>query len=52
MKIPISPDAPSVARNPYAPPSLKRLGRVFEVTRKSGGSEDGFASMMEKSGGG
>lgn len=36
----------------YEPPVLRLLGQVTEVTRKSGGSSDGGAAMMDKSGGG
>lgn len=34
----------------YQTPVLINLGRIQDVTQKSGGSQDGGASMMDKTG--
>jgi hypothetical protein len=34
----------------YQTPVLANLGRIQDVTQKSGGAEDGGAAMMDKTG--
>lgn len=44
--------SPQAGKKPYTTPELTHLGKVSEVTRKSGGAQDGGAAMMDKSGAG